>query len=272
MKKLILLILLTQILTAQNKRFIYEYKFLPDSANKQNVIKELMFLDVFNKKSLFYSSKTYAEDSTSIAEAKKGRFYIPNIDILYRIEKKDDKTFFLTRGYGLDRIRIEDERQFVWEIQSDKEKIGEYHVQKAETDFAGRKWIAWFTTDIPIQDGPYKFHGLPGLIIKIEDTGKNHSYELVGIKNIKGETAYPELNSKAKETVLNRQKFKEVFREYRRDPASSTKQLYIQGKIPDQTDSSGNFRTGAEIVREVDQLAKERVKKDNNIIELDLLH
>ena len=45
----------------------------------------------------------------------------------------------------------------------------------------------------------------------------------------------------------------------------------MQGKLPDQTDTSGNFRTGAEIVREVEALAKERIKKDNNIIEIDLL-
>lgn len=68
-------------------------------------------------------------------------------------------------------------------------KIGEFNTQKAETNFAGRKWIAWFTSDIPFQDGPYKFHGLPGLIVKIESADKTHSMELKGVKNNR-RTAY----------------------------------------------------------------------------------
>ena len=48
----------------------------------------------------------------------------------------------------------------------------------------GRKWTAWFTTEIPIQDGPYKFRGLPGLIVKIEDETKSHCFALNGIKNL----------------------------------------------------------------------------------------
>jgi GLPGLI family protein len=33
-------------------------------------------------------------------------------------------------------------------------------------------------------DGPYKFSGLPGLIVKIEDADKNYSWELKGNKKI----------------------------------------------------------------------------------------
>ncbi|RTZ46452.1 GLPGLI family protein [Chryseobacterium arthrosphaerae] len=42
-----------------------------------------------------------------------------------------------------------------------KKKNREFNTQKAVCDFAGRKWTAWFTADLPIQDGPYKFYGLP---------------------------------------------------------------------------------------------------------------
>ena len=49
----------------------------------------------------------------------------------------------------------------------------------------GRNWIAWYTTDIPIQDGPYKFNGLPGLILKINDETGSHSFQFIGIKKIK---------------------------------------------------------------------------------------
>ncbi|WP_165835348.1 GLPGLI family protein [Chryseobacterium viscerum] len=264
------LLLFTQVVLGQNKRFMYQYTYIPDSTNTET-IKDLMFLDTANNRSLFYSRMKFTEDSTSIAEAEKKNFYIPNATILYRVEKMNGKTFFLTNDYGLGKIKVEDNRKITWKIESEKQKIGEYSAQKATTDFGGRKWTAWFTTDIPIQDGPYKFSGLPGLIVKIEDATKNHIYELIGIKNLPKEIPFPNLNSRANELALTQQKFEESFIKYRKDPAAAIKQLYIEGKIPDQQDGSGRLRTGAEVVREVEQQTKERVKKDNNIIEISLL-
>jgi GLPGLI family protein len=249
---------------------MYEYTFKPDSTNSKDITKDIMFLDIVNDKSLFYSAHKYKEDSTSIAEASKGKFYIPSSQVNYRIEKENGKTFFFISDYGFDKLKVVDDRKQDWKISPDKQKIGEYNTQKASTEFAGRKWTAWFTTDIPFQDGPYKFRGLPGLILKLEDSTESHIFVLKGIKNIT-EITYPDLNSRASEVVLSQSKFRDIFMKYRKDPAAATKQLYIQNKIPDQKDSSGNFRTGAEIVREVEKLAKERIDKDNNIIELDLL-
>lgn len=265
----LILFIFSNILLGQGKRFMYEYTFKPDSTNSES-IKDIMFLDIVNDKSLFYSGHKYKEDSTSIAEASKGKFYIPSAEINYRLEKENDKTALLISDYGFDKLRVIDERKQEWKILPDKQKIGEYSTQKATAEFAGRKWTAWFTTDIPFQDGPYKFRGLPGLILKLEDSTESHIFVLKGIKNIT-EIKYPDLNSRASEVVLSQTKFRDLFIKYRKDPAAETKQLYLQNKIPDQKDASGNFRTGAEIVREVEKLAKERLNKDNNIIELELL-
>jgi hypothetical protein len=49
---------------------------------------------------------------------------------------------------------------------------------KATTSFAGRNYEAWFTPEIPISDGPYKFYGLPGLIFKICDKKNQHVFTL----------------------------------------------------------------------------------------------
>lgn len=49
-------------------------------------------------------------------------------------------------------------------------------------NYAGRNWTAWFAKDIPIFEGPYYFHGLPGLIISIEDRDKNFNFRLTSIK------------------------------------------------------------------------------------------
>ncbi|WP_158250432.1 GLPGLI family protein [Aquimarina sp. I32.4] len=60
-----------------------------------------------------------------------------------------------------------------WQLHSENKKIGKYNCQKATTKYRGRKYTAWFTSEIPISHGPWKLRGLPGLILEVtEETGK----------------------------------------------------------------------------------------------------
>lgn len=74
------------------------------------------------------------------------------------------------------------------EILSEVKTIGTYKVQAATTEFGGRKWVAWFTNSIPINEGPYKFCGLPGMILEIYDNDKY--FHFVFVKNEKLKTEY----------------------------------------------------------------------------------
>ncbi|MFD2551858.1 GLPGLI family protein [Bizionia sediminis] len=58
---------------------------------------------------------------------------------------------------------------FNWKITNETKKIGTYLAYKAQTNFRGRLYNAWFTYGIPLSYGPWKFHGLPGLILEIKD-------------------------------------------------------------------------------------------------------
>ncbi|WP_317227573.1 GLPGLI family protein [Chryseobacterium arthrosphaerae] len=269
-----LLFLLAEGLTAQNKRFIYQYTFIPDSTNKAGVMKEFMFLDVSDGGSSFFSQRKYQSDSTMIAPANKGKMIMPPMDlqVLYTIEKKGDKIFYKTLGSSAQmKIKVNEDRKMDWKILNDRQKILNYDAQKASLKFGGRTWNAWFTQAIPMQDGPYKFHGLPGLIVKIEDTTASHIFELVGIANLPDDYSYPERYQFLKEVEFNRAEYQKYYTKYRKDPAAIEKQLYIEGRIPDQRDHTGNFRTGAQVLRDIEIAAKENVKKDNNIIEIDML-
>ena len=67
---------------------------------------------------------------------------------------------------------------FDWQIQSEKRKIDSFFCTKATAFFRGRYYTAWFDDKIPVNTGPWKFGGLPGLIIEISDTDKRVFWRL----------------------------------------------------------------------------------------------
>ena len=68
-----------------------------------------------------------------------------------------------------------------WQISTDTATVLGYLCTKATTTFRGRDYVAWFTQEIPINEGPWKLHGLPGLILKAEDTAGLFRFEAIGL-------------------------------------------------------------------------------------------
>lgn len=73
-----------------------------------------------------------------------------------------------------------------WKIQQIPDTIiNSYSCKQARLNFRGREYTAWFSTEVPINDGPWKFTGLPGLIVKVEDSFQLFSFSLVGLEQTK---------------------------------------------------------------------------------------
>lgn len=271
MKKLSLLFLcVSALILAQNKRFVYEYKFVPDSTDQANIKTEMMFLDTSKDGSKYYSYTVFNSDSTMRVDLEQqlkatGSINIKSDmkkgDVRYAVSKKypEYQTFLHTK-LMTDSYKIEDAQNQNWKILPKKEKIGEWETQKAELDFGGRQWTAWFAEAIPIQDGPYKFKGLPGLIVKIEDKTGSHKMELKGIRNI---SEMPEVDVfKQKEIVITQKQYQKLLSDYEKDPTKSLKQMAVGNVVLNMSDGNQKY------MKEHEERLKTKIKKDNNKIEL----
>lgn len=84
---------------------------------------------------------------------------------------------------GLDKFFYEETpEEWHWEIGDATKNILGYECVEATTDFHGRKWTVWFAPEIPVQNGPWKFDGLPGLILEASAEGNQYSFIATGIQ------------------------------------------------------------------------------------------
>lgn len=65
-----------------------------------------------------------------------------------------------------------------WVITSETKNIKGHTCTKATLSFRGRNWEAWFAQDIPLPYGPWKFYGLPGLIVEVYDTAHDYTWRI----------------------------------------------------------------------------------------------
>ncbi|MGO4709937.1 GLPGLI family protein [Chryseobacterium sp. 2TAF14] len=268
---------LSVILLAQNQRFVYEYKFVTDSTKANDVGSEIMFLDVAKKGSKFHSEKKSIADSIHQDRINKQTRDFAGIDyglVPFVVEKSypDFKIDFFN-SLDMSKYKVSDNREMNWKILPDKEKIGDFNTQKASLYFAGRLWTAWFVSDIPIQDGPYKFHGLPGLIIKIEDKTKSHAFVLKEVRkgSDKEWVSDNEKKSFGSTIVIDHEKYKKQVIDFRNNPTKGIRQMLSGNTKIIMSDENGKPLDIEKMLRDQERNVKANNAKNNNLLELDLL-
>lgn len=195
---IIILMLFIQIVNSQDKisdvskyEVIYNLSYQKDSTDINSKNDEKMILLIGNEYSLFESLNGRFNDSIarSMDESgidiqialqkikssrKKSRFN-------FRILKMTNITYVYDSYFSNNFIYTENE-SMNWELSKDNDTISGYSCDIAYINYAGRRYKAWYTTNIPISDGPYKFKGLPGLIVKIQDADNQYIFELISFK------------------------------------------------------------------------------------------
>lgn len=252
-------------------RVTYQLTYKPDTTDFGMTKSETMWLFANNESSLFLSKGLALKDSISKnfdksmigTERWKEKYKSAKTDFKYRIFKdKAEKRL----GYGIkileDRLYYSEPlTQIKWEIKPENKIISGYTAQKATTNFAGRKYIAWFTPEIPLSDGPYKFAGLPGLILELQDIEENYVFSFKGFQELSNPLDYQIIpgnyKSVKKEELLN------LIETYENDPIS-----YINNYVGE---GGKIVRIGLEGKEKEDYLKKHRAKlaKNNNPIELE---
>ena len=151
--------------------------FTGDVASSFQPYNGYKFEKVGRQKSAEGTMIEWPSSGISAAEFSSNFFFI-----IYK--RHDDGTITTTDRVPLSASFKYEEKAdaFNWEITEETAVIDGYMAQKANCDFGGRRWEAWFTPEIPYSEGPYKFCGLPGLILNIADTDGHYVFELLSIE------------------------------------------------------------------------------------------
>lgn len=265
MKKSIFLIFLlfSSIVFAQNYRAIYELKFKP-SKEKDSIITEQFALDIFPKleKVSFYNYSYFKNDSVmSVFHETSERQGGVNIDLnsLPKAKfpvvfiKENNKTFSLKTIDG-DSYKFEDSKKPIWKVLKETKKIKNWNCQKAETEFLGRKWTAWFTSELAFPEGPYKFSNLPGLIAEIYDSKNDYHFILEAFFQNSGEYFMPTIFRKP--ISVNKKQYEKAWSNYVKDPAFKLRQSTIVDESGNVFNINGGFSK-----KFIDKETQERLKK-----------
>ncbi len=187
-----LLILNVYILNAQTVRVIYEVNYQPQKENKERK-RELMALDIdaVKNQSLFYNWDRSRRDSLINVNDFKNLEQVPLPYLEFSVFKNYKTTLYCNTLFGTNYC-FEKKTKFNWEIMESaaeseskySDSFQKYNRKFAETSFSGRNWNISFTPDIVLNDGPYFFSGLPGLILTAQSDDGEYVMKAVSITTI----------------------------------------------------------------------------------------
>lgn len=221
----------TELLDTAYLKCYYSYTYKRDTVAVDKINKDEMLLQIGKKTSWFYSYMQFRHDSLVATGAQMfittvtGRVSHAYTNPLFKnfpqgesvnIYKNhiNNKLIFADRIFMDKYLYEEDIPVQNWKIQIDTATISGYKCQKATCSFRGRNYIAWFTREIPVNEGPFKFGGLPGLIVQIQDDKAHYSCTLTRI-----ERAHEAIVLNTKDYIkTSRTKYTNIYRKYISDP------------------------------------------------------
>lgn len=191
----------------------YKISFRPDKSRSLRR-KATAYLVITGSRSLFLDEALFnhfridalpLSDAEKNAELLKLNKRIPDIEII--VEKEPGRIIHSEEHLKKNYIAFEEKFPEAWEISSDTATITGLLSYKAGCTWGGRTWTAWFSPEVPVSDGPYKFSGLPGLITKLESGDGDYVFTLSDLKRVTADEVKLKLPGYK---LLSKEKFKEM--------------------------------------------------------------
>ena len=183
----------TETLANETMEFVYDYRCCVDTtgALKDNISSDNMLLQIgpaglskfSSYKNLTVDSLIMRSTSEQIANAAmEGKLSTGEYMTIYKNYPSGKLTH--TEMICQDWFRYEEDLPSPeWELTDSVTNVLGYECQSARCVFRGREWTVFYTEEIPLADGPWKLHGLPGLIMKASDEKGHYTFECIGIKS-----------------------------------------------------------------------------------------
>lgn len=184
----------TETIAPETMEFVYDYSFCIDTTETvdDNFASDKMLLQIApDGVSKFSSLKNLTVDSLLMSltseqigqAAMDGKLSTGEFMTIFKNYPKAGKLTH-TEKICVDWFRYdEDMPQFDWELIDSTVTVLGYECQGARCSFRGRDWMVFYAEEIPVMEGPWKFSGLPGLIMKADDADGHYRFECVGIKS-----------------------------------------------------------------------------------------
>ena len=237
----------------------YQLEFQEDSTDENSIKSETGVLYLSEEQSRYSSLGKAVKDSlenmTNPVSMRMDE-YNHMTDFKYKIFKnyKENELILAEKVFQYELKYKQDLKQIDWEIQQENKEILGFSVQKATGSFAGRNYIAWFAPELPFSDGPYKFSGLPGLILEISDLKNHYHFSLTAFQKL-ANPVDKLLNLDNYKTV-SQQELDQVRDDYNRDPIGTMQKAGIKFGWSEEDET----KTRKEL--------SEKYKRRNNPIEL----
>ncbi len=179
------------------QRFFYKVSFAKDSKRPDKKTEAQCVLEIGRHGSIFTDFYQIAADSINDAIVRQKGTTMEIMAKIYGLLQKSEWKNPVLKGYpaGKDYHQYDvfmvnvieyscPSPTFDWQIGEETKEVMGYMCRKATCHHSGRDYMAWYTEDIPLSDGPYIFRGLPGLIAAISSDDGEYSFVLNGLQEI----------------------------------------------------------------------------------------
>lgn len=244
-----------QIANNLDKRIVYQLNYYPDSTDSKRLNTEYFLLDFSENSSVFRSEPTHLKDSILNSSMPNNLFGAPKTPFKYTVVKSPSTNSITTyHDYTSFKFIVDEELKALdWQITDETKEIMGYLCLTATTSYKGRDYKAYFTEGIPFSDGPYKFKGLPGVILELVDSKEHYHFKAVELLNLPTPFDY----------------FLANFKDYKK---ASSKEFYdFEQKVKDKPSlilMNPGIQLPPEAYEKYDRNHRERNKSLNNPIEL----